>query len=325
MVPANNDPIRAIEKSKKQALQSFFRLLHWVPSVPRNIFFYILGIFLAIGLAIGVLNNYVQFFSWVVETFIAQKTISPMSKTNSSNTIPVPKNIDDGKVLQAMDSKCNTTNSFERSIWKTGSMQVVSRDDDTGEPIMYGAKQDEPYQSLMVFEFACELPLVATISAIIQSPQSIGLVFEYDGVLQILLGDGDKRSIRYKTHTMEARRYGWEYVYDKDDHKITQWIPDGVEQGSQIDLTIVMMPVGKGEIEIQVSLSYLHAVGEYTVETFPPVIVKAYNYNFQQNIGKYIRVGINDFLYKGNQSKISFLRFSSISGGKATIFLADRK
>lgn len=222
------------------------------------------------------------------------------------------KNFDEAKVKQAFDDKCNTANNFERPLWKTGSMRVISWDEDTGEPDLYGAKQAEPYQSLMVYEIPCQLPLVATVSATIHSPSSIGMVFEFDGVLQVILGDGDLRSIRYKTDTLGSRKMGWRYVIDEDKGiPLTHWLPNGekITVGTQVDWTISFHS-NEEKIEAQVSLSYQLRNGWYQTQVFPWVQIGVQSYNPIQNVGRFIRVGINDQLYKGTQSAIRFRHFS---------------
>lgn len=260
---------------------------------------------------------FVPLLSWII--FFLQGNISKRSEAPivSTQINFSPNDLSEAKVLQAMTDKCNTENNFDSNIWDTTSMRVVEKDQDTGEPKLFGAKQDEKegsFQSLMVYKIPCKLPLTATISAEIRSEISIGLIFEFEDVLQVILGDGDMRSLRYKTHTLEARKYGWEYVYDINDKKITHWISGAIAPGSQVDMTIKLRAAEIDEIEVQVELSYRSVNGSYTTQKFSTVRMKAYNYNLQQNIGKYLRVGINDFLFKGTQSTIKPQRFKVQSG-----------
>ena len=239
-----------------------------------------------------------------------------VNQANETNQVLSIKNIDEAKVMQAIDDRCNTNNNFERSLWKTRSMRVISWDADTGEPDLYGAKQEEPYQSLMVYEIPCQLPLVATVSATVQSPASIGMVFEFNGVLQIILGDGDLRSIRYKTDTLGSRKMGWRYVSDSTKGTpLTHWLPDGeiISAGTQVDWTMSLRS-NKENIEVQVSLSYQSRNDQYKTHVFPWVQMSVQSYNTDQNLGRFIRVGINDQLYKGTQSAIMFRHFSIRSG-----------
>lgn len=248
--------------------------------------------------------------------FSGKKTLSPLSRNEYIMQSSSPKNLDEAKIKQAVDDKCNTTNNFERSLWKTGSMRVISWDADTGEPDLYGAKQEEPYQSLMVYEIPCQLPLVATVSATIHSSSSIGIVFEFDGVLQVILGDGDLRSIRYKTDTLGSRKMGWRYVPDPTKGvPLTHWLPDGgkITVGTQVDWTISFHS-NEEKIEAQVSLSYKSRNGQYKTNIFPWVLISVQSYNPVQNVGRFIRIGINDQLYKGTQSTIKFRHFSIRSG-----------
>ncbi len=264
------------------------------------------------------------YFKDLIETF---DMIKGWLRASTTVVTPLPnpedlfqtislKNIDDAKVMQAVDDRCNTSNNFERTLWKTGSMRIISWDADTGEPDLYGAKQEEPYQSLMVYEIPCQLPLVATVSATIQSPSSLGMVFEFDGVLQVILGDGDLRSIRYKTDTLGSRKMGWRYVPEPTKGTpLTHWLPDEekVSTGTQVDWTISLRSKEES-IEVQVSLSYQLRSGQYKTHIFPQAQMNVQSYNIEKNVGRFIRVGINDQLYKGTQSAIRFRHFSIRSG-----------
>lgn len=266
-------------------------------------------IFGSIGVIIGV------FLPLVGLVFPNKTTVTPLPN-NEYLASPSSKSLNEEKVKQAFDDKCNTSNSFERSLWKTGSMRVLSWDEDTGEPDLYGAKQEEPYQSLMVYEIPCQLPLIATVSATIHSPFSIGMVFEFDGVLQVILGDGDLRSIRYKADTLGSRKMGWRYVFDPiKETPLTHWLPDGgkITVGTQVDWTISLHS-NEEKIEAQVLLSYKSRNGQYETHVFPWTQISVQSYNTDQNVGRFIRIGINDQLYKGTQSAIRFRHFSIRSG-----------
>lgn len=255
-------------------------------------------------------------YSFVVRSNDNNNSALFVNQANENNQVLSIKNINEAKVMQAIEDRCNTTNNFERSLWKTRSMRVISWDADTGEPDLYGAKQEEPYQSLMVYEIPCQLPLVATVSATIHSPSSIGMVFEFDGVLQVILGDGDLRSIRYKTDTLGSRKMGWRYVSDPTKKvPLTHWLPDGekITVGTQVDWT-TSFHLSEEKIEAQVSLSYKSRSGQYKTHIFPWVQISVQSYNPVQNVGRFIRIGINDQLYKGTQSAIRFRHFSIRSG-----------
>lgn len=295
-----------IEECEHKVTEPFNLLLHKIPKsfrIPLGIFGILL--FWVIGQLIGgIIGNLVN---------RKNSTISPMVISNSQ--VLSPKNLDEAKVLQAMNDRCNTTNNFEPTIWDIRSMRVTEVDRDTGEPKSYGAKQDEKegsYQSLMVYKIPCSLPLEATISAEIRSKFSMGLIYEFEDVLQIIVGDGDMRSIRYKIHKSNDRKYGWDYIYyPNGSSKITHRISEnGITSDSQIDFTIKLRAMDQEEIEIQIVLSYKPIGGNYKTQEFPPVRVKSFNYNLSQNIGKFTRVGLNDYSFKGTESEFIPLRFS---------------
>jgi len=232
-----------------------------------------------------------------------------------------PQNIPEAKVQSTMQTPCITQNNFEDSIWeKKDSFRILSRYGDTGEPEFYGAKQEHPYQSQTIYPFDCPLPLVATISVISKGEKSIGLQFEYEGVFQVILGDGDRRAIRYKRDTEGTRIRGWEYVReaykikDKEAERIlTHWLPnqDNIKINSQIDFTISAMP-REGQVEVTCTLKYYSEKEDKYVEPieFGPVVFKVESFNPASDAGRHIRVGINDEKFEGSQAAIKFLHFS---------------
>jgi hypothetical protein len=251
----------------------------------------------------------------LIDYFSSNKPV--VSPLPDSGVITSSQNLSNSKVQKALQEGCNTSNNFEPNIWDTRAMRVVERDPDTGDPISYAAQQGSSFQSLMLYKVQCPLPLIATASAEMQSKNSLGLIFEYDNVFQVIIGDGDTRSIRYKVHSEEKRQIGWNYVYGQDGNKITHWLPNGqkIVPGSEVGLTVQARIVGNGEIEIKVSLSYKPVNGDYTGVSFPAVQLKTYKYDTVQNIGRPIRVGLNDFSFEGNEAIFVPLHFSVMSGG----------
>lgn len=225
-----------------------------------------------------------------------------------------PETSDQVIAMQTATTPCNTSNNFEPTIWKkTDSFRVATRNQDTGEPEYLAAKTEPPYQSQMIYPFACPLPFITIISVKIKSKGSIGLHYEYDGVFQVILGDGDRRAIRYKRDTEGTRKSGWEYIRQepKEGGKIiTHWLPREIEVGSQVDLTI-KAEAEQDSLKITVSVDYkAEESNKYKGVGFDPVIFSVKSFNTQKNIGKFSRVGINDEKFKGQQSQVSFLRFS---------------
>jgi hypothetical protein len=268
-------------------------------------------------------KNYPKFLIWliiilVIVAFIIaffndiRDIIIKPSKTEITEIVSTPKNVPEAKVQSAMETPCTAKNNFEESIWeKKDSFRILGRLGDTGEPEFYGAKTEEPFQSQMIYPFDCILPLTATVSAISKSKKSIGLQFEYDGVFQVIVGDGDKRAIRYKVDTSGTRKFGWEYVKNGD-KILTHWLPDNdnIKTDSQIDFSVSIRPEGD-QIILKCSINYFsEKEKKYKPFDFDPVSFKVESFNPNSSIGRKIRVGINDEKFMGNQAAIKFLQFS---------------
>lgn len=232
----------------------------------------------------------------------------PISKPEMA----LPESSDQIKAMETHKDPCNTSNNFESNIWKKkGNFQIITTNPDTGEAEYLGAKREKPYQSQMIYPYDCSLPLVATISAKIRSPESIGLNHEYQGVVQTILGDGDRRAIRYKIDTEGTRKAGWEYLRDEDDKIITHWLPADVTIGSQLDLTVKLEKEKENILKLTTTIEYLPIKSDkYKTIPFPPVIFKVDSFNADKNSGRQTRVGINDEKFQGEQSQIQFLKFS---------------
>lgn len=222
-----------------------------------------------------------------------------------------PQNIPEAKVQSTMQTPCITQNNFEDSIWeKKNSLRILSRYGDTGEPEFYGAKTEEPFQSQMIYPFNCPLPFSATVSFVSRGNSSIGFQFEYEGVFQVILGDGDRRAIRYKADTQGTRLYGWEYI-KKEGKKITHWIPEDVKPGTEIEVSISAKQ-NRDQIEMRSSVKYYSEKDKKYVDpiNFDPVVFKVESFDPSSGVGRQIRVGINDVEFKGTQAAIKFLHFS---------------
>lgn len=296
-----------LDKITHCVITHVFRNNKSIASVITFIFAFLIVFFLLMS----VFNTYTDFAQKVRSILVpSQQIISPIAQ------LPSPQNLDEAKAQQALKNGCTTTNNFESNVWDTRAMRIVEKDPDTGDPITYGVQKNDAFQSLMVFKIQCPLPLIATISAEMQNKNSYGLIFEYDNVFQVIVGDGDVRSVRYKVHSEEKRQSGWKYVYGDNGKKITHWLPENqkIASGSEIGLTVNINIVGNGKIEISVGLSYKPIGGGYTSLIFPPIHIETYKYDTVQNIGRFIRVGLNDYSYEGNEAIIAPLRFSIISG-----------
>ncbi len=303
-------------KSERKAKRFFDYLLHRIvglfPTKHRNQVAGFIVSLITSFLICGAFITYVIVPLDYVQGFVSNldhpKVVTPISPPTTS----LPRSLKEARVQESMKDGCNTSNNFEPNIWDTQSMRVIETDSDTGDPVSYGVQKNESYQSLMVYKVRCPLPLVATVSAEMQSQNSLGLIFEYDNIFQVIVGDGDTRSIRYKVHNQEKRQLGWEYVYGNDGKKITHWLPvnQKIAPGSEIGLTVEVKVISNQEIQVEIGLSYMPMRGFYTSVDFPPVMVQTYKYDTAQNIGRFIRVGLNDFSFEGNEAIIAPLHFS---------------
>lgn len=260
------------------------------------------------ALIIILFSVFIYIFLKLGESWINNK-LFPNSLTINQNSTS-PANPQELLLQKTAESPCNTTNLFEESIWqKKDSFRVLTENPDTKEPEYFGAKTTPPYQSQMIFPFECSLPLISTTSAIISSEQSAGIQFEYEGVFQVILGDGDLKAVRYKKDTLGTRKEGWLYLKNSQGKKITHWLEGNITPGTEIYLT-TKIETENNQIKLTVIVDYKPQNNEnYIKKELEPVYLKVNSYNIQKNPGKRIRIGINDEKFEGTQAKIKFLKF----------------
>ena len=247
-------------------------------------------------------NNILNFRKYL----LPPEPISPVLIEKDDRQYLVSTTVENEKVKSVMSTPCNTKNNFEPTIWKRNNFRVITTNNDSGDPEYVGAIQKEPFQSLMIYPFDCPLPLIATISATIRSEKSIGLIFEYGGVFQIVVGDGDKKAIRYKIDTQGIRNFGWVYVKHSG-KTLTRWLKyDGIAFGSQVDLTVKITPRSENTLSVVSAINYRTSKSPYQQETLESLDIDVQSFNLQQNNGRQIRVGVND---REGLSEIKFDQF----------------
>ncbi len=289
---------RASKRSFNKLLARFY---YYCPSFLKKYFYNILvGIIIALFLADALLIVLGLF------SLLAPKDSKQIIQVINKTDLESPRTVEEANVLEASINSCDTRNHFEGNIWSRKSFRVITWNTDTHEPEYVAAPTDPPHQALMLYPFECPLPLTATISATIRGKDSIGLVFEYDGVFQIILGDGDNRATRYKIDTSGIRNYGWDYVYEGE-KKLTHWLREnGIEQGSQVDLTINIRPLHENTFALTTSVDYRQNRSSYIKEKFETITLDVSSFNLLRNNGRSIRVGIND---PTGTSEIKFDKF----------------
>lgn len=161
-------------------------------------------------------------------------------------------------------------------------------------------------QASVVSSFGCPLPLVATASATLIRGKSMGFFLEFENVIKVIIGDGDRRFIDLKVNRSGKRsgeNSGWVSIFDESGSgrpKLSQEI----EWGTEVNLVVSVRSLG-GDLEVGVQV-YRNSSAE------PIEFVKRITPNFNPRlpVTKKFILGVNESKYHGKESDIKMGSFS---------------
>ncbi|KKQ98207.1 MAG: hypothetical protein UT24_C0014G0021 [Candidatus Woesebacteria bacterium GW2011_GWB1_39_12] len=172
------------------------------------------------------------------------------------------------------------------------------------EEVGVSARNTEYYQASYKSNWACNIPFVAQVVAIPLSGQSFGLFFEYEDVFRVLVGDGDRVTLKVEQNKLKDRKSEWQPVLDKDG-KERQKLGNQIADGEEVTLEIkVKESDGKIVLHINVYHSKFQNVEPFDYVFTPNAI------NIQAPQPRNFRVGLNDFRFKGTGSVLDLKTLS---------------
>ncbi len=173
----------------------------------------------------------------------------------------------------------------------------------------YSTKSTKNYQAAKETKWPCSLPFSATVVSIPISGPSFGLYVEYLDMFKVLIGDGDRKTIRVEENKWNSRKDSWPQIRDLENNKRPTLV-NPIEDGEEVTLTIKAKAInGKILLHIDVFHSKFQSHEPFDFEIVPNGV------NFQTDQPRPFRVGINDSRYKGYGSILD-LKTLSIKEGE---------
>ena len=166
------------------------------------------------------------------------------------------------------------------------------------------APDNGQFQGTKRYPFECELSWIATISATPRKPGSIGLFVEYEDVIKVIIGDGDRTTWKVEKND-NGRREEWKQVNKQklDNGKIST--------DKQFTVIIKALRNGKHAIDLELSLNYVPEDKTGYVWEFHKINnVSPKALNLDVNPFHKFRVGVNDWRFKGKGSELKLGNFS---------------
>jgi hypothetical protein len=164
-----------------------------------------------------------------------------------------------------------------------------------GERFLFPDKYDDHiaspagrlFQGSKKTNWECGFPFEATISAVPKKESSIGLFLEFGGIFKVILGDGDRRSIKVEKND-RGDRGPWTQVY-------RTYLPAEIELNKEIVLT-VKAKMEEGKILLKVEI--IHSGRKDPVILIIPPF-RPQGVSLEAHTKGDFRVGINDYRYQG--------------------------
>lgn len=147
------------------------------------------------------------------------------------------------------------------------------------------------YQGLMKTSWRCALPFIATISATPKKTESIGLFLEFENVFKVIVGDGDKRSIKIEKND-GGDRGPWTSFYRR-------YLTEELQTNKEVTLTIKAKIEG-GLVRLWVEIVQPGQAKPVIIDDIPLFIPEGIT--LETHLKEFFRVGINDSFYKGEGS-----------------------
>lgn len=254
------------------------------------------------------------FVFWLYSDPIKLKTQSILGiKTSNDKVIPLDIESNTSKEEEIEEKisdeyiKSNQCNNYPINIIGTKYILPIGSQRFHAENGGYSASDTKDFQASSETSWGCSLPFTAQIVSIPISGSSFGLSFEYFNMFKVVIGDGDRKTIR-----VEENKYGirgaWPEIKDETG-KIRPSLVNPIEDGEEVTLTIKAKHLdGKIKLNIVILHSKFKSKEEYNFE-FEPTAV-----NFQSDQSRKFRIGINDSRYKGEGSVIDLKTFSIKEG-----------
>jgi hypothetical protein len=148
------------------------------------------------------------------------------------------------------------------------------------------------------------LPWVATVSATPRKSESIGLFVEYEGVVKIIVGDGDRATWKVERND-NGRKEEWTRVGKQ------KWANGKISIDKEFTVSIKALRNRKYDISLELSLNYIpEGNKEYIWESYKIDNIHPEALNLDVNTSHKFRIGINDWRFKGKGSELKLGNFS---------------
>lgn len=172
------------------------------------------------------------------------------------------------------------------------------------EELGVSARNTDYYQATRKSNWACNMPFVAQVVTIPLSGSSFGLFFEYEDVFRVLVGDGDRVTLKVEQNKLNDRKREWLAVPDKDGNE-RQKLGNPIEDGEEVTLIVKTKESG-GNIVLHIDVyhSKFQSVEQFDYVFSPNAI------NIQAPQSRNYRVGLNDFRFEGTGSIIDLKTLS---------------
>jgi hypothetical protein len=157
------------------------------------------------------------------------------------------------------------------------------------------------FQGSKKTSWECNLPLISSVSVIPKSLKSIGLFWEFENIVKVLLGDGDNKSLKIEVNE-NGDRGPWK-AYKR-------YLDRRIEKNKEVILTTKLKVVDSSVVMV-VEINQVGWSSPIIIDDIPP-LKPAFLLNV--NMEKKIRVGISDSLYKGLGSLVRLQTLSIKTG-----------
>lgn len=201
----------------------------------------------------------------------------------------------------------NQCNGSQFDILSGKYFEQVGGERFNAENLGYSARNTKEFQASSRTRWGCNIPFITTIVSYPVSGKSFGLFIEYENMFKVLIGDGDRKTIRVEVNKFGYRGL-WPELKDSTGKKRPSLI-NPVEIGEEVITTIKVKELNsKIVLNIEVLHSKFQSVEKFDFEFEPTGI------NYKADQERNFRIGINDSRYKGEGSVIDLKTFSIKEG-----------
>lgn len=166
------------------------------------------------------------------------------------------------------------------------------------------ARETEYYQASVKTLWGCKMPFFAQVVAIPVSGPSFGLFFEYEDVFKVIVGDGDRITLKVEQNKLDERTTAWITVRDEEGRE-RQKLGNPIEDGEEVTLVVkTREKEGRVLLRVEIYHSRFQSVEIFNYSFLPNAV------NNKTGQKRALRIGINDFHYKGEGSIIDLKTLS---------------